>query len=232
MPQTSILMCVRNGQNYLAEAIESVLCQTDQDFEFIVVDDGSSDGTADILKRYRQTVSVVSVAASEGIGLARNRGVAASSGSLVVFFDHDDLLLPDSIAVRRELLERSPEAEAAEGLADEFIAEGFEQALADEGVSPRSGVAGSLAALMVRRSAFDRIGPFEDLPSGAGINWLMRARSNRLAVVKTDRVLFRRRLHGSNDSRRVAINDRLRFEAIRRLRGSRGVGGSPSSSSG
>lgn len=228
----SVLMCVHNGENFLAAAIDSVLEQTDQGFEFIVVDDGSTDETAAILGRYRRALTVSTSPTNEGIGRARNRAVAQASGAYLTFFDHDDLLPPQSLAQRRLVLDQHGEAEAVATLVDEYVSSGFEDWLASEGIQPRTALRGALTSMLIRRSAFDRIGAFEDLPTGAGVNWLMRASQQGLAVAQLEQVTYHRRLHDSNNSYRNATNERLRFEAIRLARGPRDGGDSRRSSLG
>ena len=92
-PRVSIVMPCFNGERFLAEAIESVLGQTLQDFELIVVDDGSTDGSTAILDlyrdRYRDRVRIIRQT-NCGVSSARNAGVAAAAGDLLAFLDADD----------------------------------------------------------------------------------------------------------------------------------------------
>ena len=96
-PLVSIVMPCFNGERFLAEAIESVLGQTFQDFELIVVDDGSTDGSSAILEhycdrfgdRYRDRVRLIRQT-NRGVSSARNAGVAAAGGDFLAFLDADD----------------------------------------------------------------------------------------------------------------------------------------------
>lgn len=83
-----------NGQAYIAEAIDSVLRQTHQDFELIVVDDGSTDASAAIVAGYGERVRVLRQA-NRGVSAARNAGIAASRGDFIAFLDSDDYWEPD-----------------------------------------------------------------------------------------------------------------------------------------
>ena len=88
-PLVSIIMPCYNGEAFLAEAVGSVLAQTFRDFELIVVDDGSTDGSADILARYVDPVRVIRQT-NRGVSAARNVGIAAARGDFIAFLDADD----------------------------------------------------------------------------------------------------------------------------------------------
>lgn len=84
-PTVSVIMAVYNGEQYLAEAIESILQQTFSDFEFIIVDDGSSDTTPQILQHYAaldRRIHVLRNEQNQGISIASNLALAASHGQL------------------------------------------------------------------------------------------------------------------------------------------------------
>lgn len=88
-PRVSIVMPCYNAQGFVAEAIDSVLAQTVQDFELIVVDDGSTDGSAAVLAGYGERIRVIRQP-NRGVSTARNEGVAAARGELLAFLDADD----------------------------------------------------------------------------------------------------------------------------------------------
>jgi glycosyltransferase involved in cell wall biosynthesis len=96
-PLVSIVMPCYNGEAFLAEAVDSVLGQTCQDFELIVVDDGSTDGSAAVLARYGERIRVLRQA-NAGVSAARNAGIAAARGDFIAFLDSDDWWEPDFLA--------------------------------------------------------------------------------------------------------------------------------------
>ena len=110
-PKVSVLMAVRNGALYLDEAIRSVLDQTFADFECIVVDDGSQDGTDAILQRYQQQDTRIRLARSGGNGLsyALNHGLTLATGIYVARMDADDVSLTGRLAAQVRLMEERPE---------------------------------------------------------------------------------------------------------------------------
>jgi glycosyltransferase involved in cell wall biosynthesis len=103
----SAVIPVHNGSAYLAEAIQSVLSQTRPPIECLVIDDGSTDETAEVVRRFGREVAYVRQDRS-GVSSARNRGAALARGALVAFLDHDDVWLPTK-------LERQVEVFAALG---------------------------------------------------------------------------------------------------------------------
>src|SRR5438067_4632558 len=96
-PKVSVLMPVHDGERWLAEAIEGVLDQTLSEFELIVIDDGSTDNTADLLAELRQRDSRIYLVRqpAEGLVAALNRGLALARGPLIARLDADDVALPE-----------------------------------------------------------------------------------------------------------------------------------------
>ncbi len=107
MPAVSVVMPVYNGEKYLKEAIESVLGQTFRDFEFIVVDDGSTDRTPDILGSYPE-LEVVSQA-NAGVTRALNAGFRQAVGKYIARMDADDVALPTRLERQVAYLEAHPQ---------------------------------------------------------------------------------------------------------------------------
>ena len=96
-PLVSVILPTYNRKWILKEAIDSVLAQDYEDFELIVVDDGSTDNTCEILDTYGQDIIVLRQA-NKGVSAARNRGIAEAGGQLVAFLDSDDLWLPRKLS--------------------------------------------------------------------------------------------------------------------------------------
>lgn len=98
-------MPAHNDEAYVATAIDSVLAQTWQDVELIVIDDGSSDGTRDVVRRYGGHVRLLEQD-NAGSAVARNRGIEAARGRYVAFLDADDWWHPDKTAVQLAAMQR------------------------------------------------------------------------------------------------------------------------------
>ena len=109
-PRVSVILPIYNGESYVAEAIESVLAQTYPSFEIIAVNDGSRDGSAEIVKRYLGSGRIQFVEqANQGVANARNTGIARSSGEFIALVDQDDIWLPDKLEKQVAFMDAFPE---------------------------------------------------------------------------------------------------------------------------
>ncbi|NJK55609.1 MAG: glycosyltransferase family 2 protein [Pleurocapsa sp. SU_5_0] len=105
MVKVSVIIPAYNGDRYLAEAIDSVLQQTYQDYEIIVVDDGSTDHTAQVAQQYGKTIRYLTQT-NQGVAASRNLGLAAALGDYIAFLDQDDILLPHKLSSQTALLDQ------------------------------------------------------------------------------------------------------------------------------
>lgn len=111
-PTVSVVMCVYNGERFLREAVESILNQTFTNFEFIIVDDGSTDNSWQILTEYAtQDDRIVLIRNQINIGISRsaNRGLARVRGKYIARTDADDISLPNRLGQQVNFLESHPE---------------------------------------------------------------------------------------------------------------------------
>ncbi|MEJ2216106.1 MAG: glycosyltransferase [Gemmatimonadota bacterium] len=112
-PLVSVIVPAYQQRRWVAEALDSVLAQTYPRIEVIVVDDGSTDGTGDLVRdRFGDAVRVVRQA-NQGLAAARNAGLALARGELIQFLDADDRLAPDKIALQVQALAGHPEYDVA-----------------------------------------------------------------------------------------------------------------------
>lgn len=108
-PTVSVVMSVHNCEKHIKEAVDSVLSQTFTDFEFIIVNDGSTDGTADILKSYCDPRIILIHQQNIGLTKSLNRAIAGASGTLIARQDADDRSLPHRLATQVAFLAEHPE---------------------------------------------------------------------------------------------------------------------------
>ena len=104
-------MPVFNGEKFLAEAIESILSQTFSDFELLIVDDGSQDASAEIIRLYRDRddrIRFIQLAENVGAASARNTGIAAAKGEYIAAMDCDDVSLPERLQKQVDFLQANP----------------------------------------------------------------------------------------------------------------------------
>ncbi len=171
----SVIVPAYNAARFLPEALASVLAEATPDVEVLVVDDGSTDDTREVLARYAPRVRWLSIA-SGGPGRARNAGLAATRGPLVAFLDADDRWLDGSLARRRAQLDAAPEVALVHGLARYVDAAGEPMAFdplaykAYRGQRRAGWVLRSLfwsnviqtSTVLVRRAAVEAVGGFDE----------------------------------------------------------------------
>jgi glycosyltransferase involved in cell wall biosynthesis len=108
-PKVTVLMPVYNGEKYLREAIDSILNQTFTDFEFLIIDDGSTDNTAALIKSYEDTrISFIQNNSNKGLVYSLNRGLDFAKGEYIARIDCDDIADPERINKQTFYLETHP----------------------------------------------------------------------------------------------------------------------------
>jgi len=108
-PKVTVVMAVYNGRRYVQEAIQSILDQTFSDLEFLIVDDGSTDGSADIVALYRDPrMRLIRTSRNCGLATALNTGFAQARGRYLVRMDADDISKPDRVSKQVDFMDRHP----------------------------------------------------------------------------------------------------------------------------
>lgn len=165
MPKVSVHIPCYNGEKYIAEALQSVLDQTFHDFEIIVVNDGSTDRTEDIIKGFCD--ERIKYYYQENIGLARtrNRQLELSNGELIAFLDQDDLWLPRKLEKQIPLFEKNPDVGLVSSDTIFFDITGKEQQIYKKQKPPRGRVFRQLltrnflglVSVVIRRNVLDNL---------------------------------------------------------------------------
>lgn len=114
--RVSIVIPIYNKEPFVAEAIQSVLAQTFQDFEIVIIDDGSTDGSLEVVQAVSDERFRIIRRVNGGAAAARNTGIEAAQGEWIAFLDADDIWFPDSLKVRLAILERNPSLNWCAGL--------------------------------------------------------------------------------------------------------------------
>jgi glycosyltransferase involved in cell wall biosynthesis len=209
----SVVMPVFDGARHLAEAIEGVLAQTYRPVELIVVDDGSSDDSAEIARRYAPSVRVL-VQSHEGCGSARNRGAEVASGAYLGFCDADDRYPPDRLRRQLTALTSSPDLDGVFGELAEFVSPDLGEDVTSQLRAPiETRSARMMITMLLRVDAFWRVGPFStDFGRGLELDWLARADDLGIRIGACDGVVTYRRLHDASTGfrRRGEEDDYLR----------------------
>lgn len=195
----SVVMSVRDGASFLADAIDSVLGQTRPPDEVIVVDDGSNDATPAILARYAGRLRVER-RPPIGYAAALNHGLSRASGDLVAFQDADDLWMPRKLELQLAALGERSDVDAVGGHVEQFLTIGAATSgrrfTFDPG--PLPGV--TLPCLLLRRSLVEQSGPLDEaFGTAAALDWIARISGSTEVLVLAE-VVLRRRIHGENVS--------------------------------
>ena len=109
-PQITVLMAVYNGEKYLEQAIKSILWQTFTDFEFVIIDDGSTDKSPDIIKSFEDNrIKYIANEKNMGLPYSLNRGLELARGEFIVRMDADDISLPNRLQKQVTFMEENPQ---------------------------------------------------------------------------------------------------------------------------
>src|SRR5215472_11528329 len=210
MTTVSVIIPCRNYAHFVGDAITSVLNQTHDDLDLIVVDYGSTDETQDVVARYPEARLIQ--CSNQGFCIARNIGMQASRGNFLVFLDADDMLTPDAIATSLARLQCQPEWAFAYGHECHFNETG---PVPSRGLSPGKCLKGdpyaemlranhplrAPGAMLYRRNLVERIGGFTGGLDGSGDIDLNLRLVREYPIVCNDRVVLLTRIHGTNTTR-------------------------------
>jgi GT2 family glycosyltransferase len=200
-PRVSAVITTYNYERYVAAAIESVLGQTVPPDEVVVVDDGSTDGTAAVVAGYAGRGVRYIHQANAGAGAARNRGIRETRGELIAFLDADDCWLPDKLERQLAHLRRYPAVGLVTG--DEWQVFGADRPPVREYRRPAhaarlypriliENLVGNPSLVLVRRACFAQVGEFDEtLPLGQDWEmWIRIARAYPIGVIDVPLIEF------------------------------------------
>lgn len=224
---TSVIIPTYNRLEFLRPAVESVLSQTVGDYELIVIDDGSTDGTGEGLKPYGNRLHYI-YQENRGVSAARNRGLQAARGDWIAFLDSDDYWLPAKLETQLRFFAENPQARICQ-TGEIWIRHGrrvnpqkkhrkfsgdiFEPSLVRCIVSP--------SAVMIDREFLDHIGPFdESLPACEDYDLWLRIACRFPVFLIEEPLVVKRGGHPDQLSRRIPFLDRFRIQALVKLLGS------------
>ncbi|WP_129671691.1 glycosyltransferase [Candidatus Chloroploca sp. Khr17] len=206
----SVIVIVKNGERFLAQALQSILDQTLPPAEILVVDGNSTDRTAEIAQSFADVRYLRQP--DSGISNAYNFGIAQAQGELIAFLSHDDLWTPDKLAIQVNHLLAHLDCQYTVCRIRSFL---------EPGETPPTGfryellqkepVAYIMETLLVRRSLFEQVGLYDPhMPIGEDVDWYARVFDAKIVGHVCDQVLVHKRVHGCNTSLTdVTTNDQL-----------------------
>ena len=228
-PLLSVIVPVYNGAEHVAAALESVCRQAYEPLEIIVVDDGSTDDTAEEVASFRETrwpALRYVYQPNAGPAAARNRGFEMARGEWIAFLDADDVWVDGGLAALAEPLQ-APDVQLVVGCTQRV------RAAKEPGGAGRLLPFGpvwltfTLSAAIFRRQCFEQVGMFDaTLRYGEDVDWFLRAREAGVAIEVRDRVVVWHRQHESNMTLDTDQSNHYFLAALRkslqRRRGGRG----------
>ena len=222
-PRVSVLIPCYNAGDYLAQAVESVLDQTYQDFEIIVVDDGSTDNTASVAGSFARVRYVYH--AHSGIPVTRNLAVSHARGEFITFLDADDLWDKTKLEKQVAYMDSHPDCQLVYAIARNFFGGESETMTPRQKQLLEANMDNYMASCCIRRSVFETYGGFsENYPCGEDTHWVFRLRAAGVSMSHCiQEPLYLRRIHDSNISLshskvEQASMMKLMADAIRQVR--------------
>jgi glycosyltransferase involved in cell wall biosynthesis len=215
-PLVSVIVAVKDGERFLAAAIESVLAQDYPDYEIIVVDGHSVDRTADIAKSCPLVRFVEQK--NHGVPGAYNEGIEAARGEFVAFLSHDDLWAQDKLSVQIGYMVDHPEIDLTIARVKFFLQEGgpipsgFRRELLEG-----EWVGYMMETLVVRKTVFETIGELDaSLEAAEDADWFSRANDRGIRMQVIPRVLLYKRVHDANLTFNVPNVNKILLHVLKR----------------
>jgi len=225
MTAVSVIIPTFNRARKVVRAISSVLYQTFTDYEIIVVDDGSTDGTEDVIAQFRPHIKYLSHSKNSGVSAARNTGIKASQSSLIAFLDSDDYWLPEKLSLQKAFFIQNPESVACQ-TEEIWIRSGIRINPRKRHLKPSGDIFEpslklclvSPSAVMLKRSLLNEVGLFdEDLPVCEDYDlWLRISCRNPIYLIDRYLVVKEGGEQGQLSSRDKGM-DRFRIKAMANL---------------
>jgi glycosyltransferase involved in cell wall biosynthesis len=231
-PKVSVVMPVLNGKRFIGEAVASIVAQTYRNYELVLVDDGSTDGTYDEVKRLfpKLNLKYVRHAEPQGIPRSMNDGIRHASGDLIAFLDHDDSWFPDFLEVQAAYLQAHPEVAMVHS---DFQTTDVDSNILEDSVArcrkrnrPSGYVFPQLFhdcficgnTVLIHKECLERTGGFDErLRWGDYLMWMRLSRHYRIDY--TPKVLTRYRQHPSQSTRsglvRQAVQEPVGLQALK-----------------
>ena len=213
-PLVSVILPVYNEERFVADALDSILCQDYHPLEIIAVDDGSTDHTARILQSYRELQYVYQT--NQGVASARNKGISVSRGELIAFLDADDIWACNKLKVQTDCLLSNAAVVYTLGWQHDFLEPGTDRPFWVRKEHLLKDHIGFLPTLVARRTIFDQVGLFNtDYITSEDVEWFARVRHAGIPMVLVPEIVLYRRIHDSNLSYRTRVGDPMLFSALR-----------------
>ena len=195
----SVIVPVYNGEKYIQEALDSVLEQSLKPFEVQVVDDGSTDRTAEIVRQYGDRIRYIKIN-NGGAAAARNEGVKSVAGDYIAFLDADDYWNKQKLALQLREIKKPGAANMIFGMVSQFYSPETDENFRQQYQFPSRQTNGAHAGnMLMKRKDFLKVGFFStEYKTGEFIEWYQRAQEAGMTTAFLPEVLMHRRIHPLN----------------------------------
>lgn len=214
-PLVSVIVPVYNCEKYLAEAIASVLSQCYSSLEVIIIDDGSTDSSAEVAAQFLPKVKY-HFQENSGPSAALNQGIQLSQGDFLAFLDSDDLWQPGKLSLQMKFLLENPEYDAVFGHVQQFKSPDLDQKSSDKILMEREILPGyHKGTMLIKRDSFEQVGWFDpQIKYSDFVDWFTRLKEKHLKIWMMKDILMKRRLHTTNMTLREKRSSRAEYVRV------------------
>lgn len=212
----SVIIASYNGQEFIAEAIESINDQTYPVKEIIVVDDGSTDKTEEIVKKQPGNIRFIKQKHTGMPAFGRNRGVNAAIGEYIAFLDQDDWWPKNKLAIQINNFMKMPGLQIDVGFTKTVNSP--EMIINDSYLLNENERQFLLSCMLIRKTVFDQVGLFDETMQyyGSDLDWVFRAKESKMFFnIHKEETLYYR-WHDNNHSKNIEMSKKARIEVMKK----------------
>lgn len=213
-PLLSVIIPMFNAEKFIETAIKSIINQIYKNIEIVIIDDGSTDRSAEIVKSHKEIKYFFQP--NQGPAAARNLGILNASASYLGFHDADDICEVNRFSEQMNLITSYKNIEIVYTRIQNFVEIGAEvpDYLKTETLMlPRMGF---ISSAIIKKSVFEKVGVFDtELLIGEDIDWIARADKKNICSCTIPDVLIQRRLHQNNLSKDIKLGHKLLSQILR-----------------
>jgi glycosyltransferase involved in cell wall biosynthesis len=215
-PLLSIIIPTYNNQRYIADAIESIEIQNYHSLEIIIIDDGSTDHTAEIIASYKKPYIHYIYQANQVVASARNTGLKKASGDIIGFLDADDMWTPNKLQLQLNYLQNQTKFQMVLGHTQ--LIKQIDESPDNFKTLPLPHVLLQLGAMLIIKDCFELVGLFdESLKRAEDIDWLLRAQEMGINIFIHDEIILSHRRHSTNSTNDKALTDKYFIKILASL---------------
>ncbi len=210
-PLISVIVAVRNGERFIQQALQSIVNQTYQNWEIILVDGHSTDRTVELAQPFSKLRYVPQT--GQGVTDGYNLGIAESKGEYIAFLSHDDLWEPNKLRVQMQYFHDHPEVQYVIGYFIAFLEPGDPvHPSLQKHILQGTHVGKIMETLLAKKALFDQIGNLDiESDVASDVEWYARAQDMHVPYGVVPDVILRKRIHNKNTTQNIMTNQHLLY---------------------